>query len=266
MFLEVFTHQYFWLSFFPISFLGIGFWFLFMERGRKQKDSLFIFVIALVFGIVSALVFSFFQSFFVQQNLFINVIGEEVLKCFFALFAMEIFKKKFKTLAGGIVYGFSIGIGFALAENIVYLALQFNRTEFSPDFWLLFQGRFWSSTLLHGVTTALFGLFYAGAYLSKTLYKGKHESPFKGFFQFPSLKQAKYLITLHVTREHLLLQQKMTLKGHSSRAIILEGVWLAILVHYAFNLSLEYSHTTLAFGIAIFMMFFLKNKIKTLSE
>jgi RsiW-degrading membrane proteinase PrsW (M82 family) len=266
MFFEVVMHEYFWLSFFPISFLGVGFWFLFIERERKKKDPLIIFFLALICGVISAFIFSLFEIFFLEKSLFIKVLGEEFIKCLFALLAMEMSKNRFETIAGGIVYGFSVGLGFALAENIIYLALQHDVSQFTADFWITFQGRFWSSTLLHGITMAVFGLFYAAAYLSPTLYKEKHKSPLRVFLKLPSLQQLKYILTFHISRRHLLFTQEIALEQHSSRSVLIEGFLVAVLLHFAFNLSLALSHIALAFGISLFMMLFLKNTIRTISK
>lgn len=38
MFYEVFTHEYFWLSFLPISFLGVGFWLLLFKTQNTLED------------------------------------------------------------------------------------------------------------------------------------------------------------------------------------------------------------------------------------
>ncbi len=176
------------------------------------------------------------------------------------------FGKRFKTIAGGVVYGFAVGLGFAMAENLVYLAGVHNMMAFNADFWLAWQGRFWSSTVLHGVTMAIFGLFYASAYLSKTVNKKGHESPLRAFWMPPSLGQAFDVLTLHVTREHLLFKHEKDLHGHYARAIVLEGLWLAILIHAVFNLAIEYSQPGLAFVVALLSMWWLRVKVDRVSH
>ena len=173
---------------------------------------------------------------------------------------MELLKKRFTSVSQGIMYGFAVGLGFAVAENVLYLWKAFEESTFnSPEFWLTFQGRFWMSSLLHAVTTGIFGLFYAGAYLSTTVYKSQKESPWKVFFVLPSRKQFLHIITFHVTRMHLLFQFQKTLKGHSSRAVLLEGFLLAIMVHSIFNLCLEYTITTVPFVLSMGGMILLWN-------
>jgi RsiW-degrading membrane proteinase PrsW (M82 family) len=121
MILELIQHEYFWLSFFPVSFLGIGFWFLFFERTRKKKDPLIIFLIAIFGGGISAFILSFLLQKFVLENPFLVIFLEELFKILFAVGIMEMFKQKVHTIAGGIIFGFAGGLGFAFSENLLYL-------------------------------------------------------------------------------------------------------------------------------------------------
>lgn len=262
MFYEVFTHEYFWLSFLPISLLGVGFWFLLFERSRKQKDPLILFVLAILAGGGSAMLFGFLGEFFGVEHWLAKVFGEEFCKMLCAIFIMEIFSQRFKTVAGGIVFGFSVGIGFALVENLVYLTSAYEMGTFGPEFWLVFQGRLWSSTILHGVTTAIFGLFYAGAFLAKTVYKGSHKSPLRVFFIPPSFQAMKNILTFHFTREHLLFKNQNTLEEHRARPIILEGFLVAFFIHVLFNLAMDQAYPAFSFFIALFFVWFLCNKMK----
>ena len=266
MFWEVFAHEYFWLSFLPISFLGAGFWLLFFERVREQKDPIGHLFLAMGAGFLATVVYSFFGTFFPLENFLVQVWWEEWFKVMAAVVAMEIFNKRFKTVAGGVVYGFAVGLGFAMAENLVYLTNIYSMASFNADFWLTWQGRFWSSTILHGVTTAVFGLFYASAYLSKTISKQAHESPLSVFFKPLSLQQFLQILSLHVTREHLIISHHKSYDGHSARAVVLEGLLLAVLIHAAFNIALDWSKPELAFLIAMLAMWFLRRKVDKVSH
>ena len=266
MFWEVFTHEYFWLSFLPISFLGAGFWLLFFERAREQKDPIGHLFLAMGAGFLATVAYSLFAQLITPEYWLAQIWWEEWFKVMGAVIAMEAFNKRFKTVAGGVVYGFAVGLGFAMAENLVYLTKIHSMAEFNADFWLAFQGRFWSSTILHGVTTALFGLFYASAYLSKTISKEAHESPLSVFFKRLRWKQFLEVITLHVTREHLLIKHHRSYEGHSARAVVLEGLLLAVIVHAAFNLALDWSKPEIAFLIALLFMWFLRRKVDRVSH
>ena len=266
MFWEIFTHEYFWLSFLPVSFLGAGFWLLFFERAREQKDPIAHLFMAMGAGFLATVAYSAFGIAIGIEHWLAQVWWEEFFKVIAAVVAMEMFDKRFKTIAGGVVYGFAVGLGFAMAENLVYLAEVHNRFAFNADFWLTWQGRFWSSTILHGVTMAIFGLFYASAYLSQTVNKKAHESPLRVFLKGTSFKQLVEILTLHVMRNHILFKHEKDLKGHSARTVVLEGLWLAFLIHAAFNLVLTYSKPELAFFIALLAMWWLRVKVDRVSH
>ncbi len=283
MFLDILSHEYFWTSFLPISFLGAGFWLLFFERERKQKDPLVLFFLALDAGMLSAVAFAVFGEKVGLENFWLKIVGEEFFKVAFAIMAMELVKERFQSIAGGVVYGFSVGLGFALAENLVYLVNAYEIAGFSPSFWLLFQGRFWTSTLLHGVTTAVFGLFYVGAYLAETIHKGHHESPLKAIFIPFRKRNLLQIITFHIARKHLLFSHWPTMRGHYARGVIFEGFLVAIIVHAMFNLSLDTSelnrlfayfafdfrfdpmHPEIAFLLAVGGMWYLRRKVSLVS-
>lgn len=265
MFLDLIQHEYFWLSFFPVSFLGVGFWFLFFERSRKTKDPLMIFVVALMGGVLSALLLQIFLGKIPIENSTLTIWLEELFKLVCAIGVMEIFRQKFKTVAGGIVFGFAVGLGFALAENLFYLESVYNQSgEFSADFWLTFQGRFWGSTLLHGSTTAVFGLFYAGTYLSQTIFKNEEESALKVLLAPFAPLQSFRTLTFPATRALLFLNREEGphLKKLTCRMILLEGAVLTFLLHWTFNLIVENSSPVIAFFLAFLLMWGLRKKME----
>jgi len=78
----------------------------------------------------------------------------------------------------------------------------------------------------------------------------KKESPLCAFFLPPKLRQLWFALSLRVTRKNLVFQFRKNLNTHTARAIILEGLWLAILLHTAFNLALEKSLPAMALLLA----------------
>ncbi len=254
MLTDILSHHYFWLSFFPIAVLTSGFWLLYFDRKDKIQEPLVLLCLALIAGILSAIFFLFFAQKIELQNFLAKVLGEELFKMLFAILVIESVKQRFRTMSQGIMYGFAVGLGFAMTENIVYLTNIYDTSQFTDAFWLTFQGRFWTTTLLHGATTALFGFFYAGAYLSDTLHKGKKESPLRVFWYLPKIRHLWQFFTLHVARRHLLFSHFPSLKGHTARAVLLEGLWGAILLHVLFNLTLNWSQPILAFLIVTAVM------------
>ncbi len=178
---SIFTHEYFWLSFLPISVLGGGFWLLLFDRADDKKEPALKLILALLSGVLSAILFGIVATKLSLANEFLKIAGEEFCKILFAILIMEIFRRRFSSPADGLIYGFSVGLGFAIFENLLYLASIFEISKFGDAFWLIFQGRFWTSLLLHSVSTAIFGLFYASAFL----FTRNKESPPCEFFSFP---------------------------------------------------------------------------------
>lgn len=264
MFTDLLTHEYFWLSFLPVVCLSGGFWLLYFDRLDSKNEPLYLLFIALLAGAFSAVIFVWIFQRFVESNLSLLVLSEEFCKAVCAVLAMELVKARFETISQGIMYGFAVGLGFAVVEDLVYLMRIYESVQFDPAFWIVFQGRFWSSTLVHGLTMAFFGLYYSAAYLSPTVNKGGHESPLKVLFAPMSFQALWQVLTLHVTRMHLLLHNHKDLQGHLSRSVISEGFVMAFFVHLIFNLILSYSMPALAFLFGVGGLWFLGYKSKKL--
>lgn len=260
MYFEFIYNKYFFLSFLPISLLSVFFWFLYFERSRKTKDPISIFLIAFLSGILSGLIIIIINK-FLSINSFLLLFLEEFLKIMMAIVFLEFFKKRFKTLAGGVVFGFAVGLGFAFFENIIYLQKAYELYEFDPEFWLVFQGRFWSSTTLHATTTAVFGLFYSAAYLLQKL-KTVKKSPLFFIFRLYSLRDLLQIFSLHIFRRHLVFFQLPSKKGHDCNAILAEGLFLSILIHFLFNFFIVTDFFIISFLITIGTAIFLKSRIR----
>lgn len=250
--LALLTHEYFWLSFLPVSLLGVGFWVLLFDRADTTKEPYWQLLLALGAGSISAVLVLLLG---LDPPLLLVPFLEEVSKILLAILFMEIFRHRFASVSQGVMYGFVIGLGFALVENIFYLAVAYESAGFAADFWLTFQGRFWLSTLLHGSTTALFGALYAGTYLFASTVK-RRESPLMAIIPNFTILQLKEIFSLHVTATHIFARKKSQ-RGHYSRAVIWEGVWLCYLVHLAFNMLLEFDLALLALGFSCTWMIYL---------
>jgi len=77
---------------------------------------------------------------------------EEVLKAGYIIFLMK--KKKIGFMVDGAIYGFAIGAGFALIENIHYLLLLQSGNLF------LWTVRGFGTAVMHGGTTAFLAILY----------------------------------------------------------------------------------------------------------
>lgn len=263
MFFDLIQNEYFWISFFPISFLGIGLWFLFFERSRKVKDPLITFVMALMAGGLSTILLQFLAEYFGWTDKNLSVILEEVFKVICAIGVMEAFKQKFKTIAGGIVFGFAVGLGFAFMENLFYLEKVHEIYGFDPTFWLTFQGRFWGSTLLHGGTTAVFGLFYGSAYLSKTIFTHENESALTVLLAPFHITRFIQTLTFPVTRVIFKIKHgNPHLEKYVCRSILFEGFLVALGIHFIFNFLIIKGSPLLAFLLTFVIIGFLRWKME----
>lgn len=80
---------------------------------------------------------------------------EEILKAVYVVFLIR--SKKTGFMVDAAIYGFAVGTGFALAENIYYLqSLQ----DINPMVWLI---RGFGTAIMHGGTTAIFAVMSKNA-------------------------------------------------------------------------------------------------------
>lgn len=86
---------------------------------------------------------------------------EEFIKGGSLVVGLEMAEKRFNEVSDGIVYGVMAALGFLFFENIFYL-LSTNSTE---EFFTVLGVRSLSTFGIHLLTTSVFGLTYAKAYL-----------------------------------------------------------------------------------------------------
>ncbi|MFH1680903.1 MAG: PrsW family glutamic-type intramembrane protease [Candidatus Eisenbacteria bacterium] len=81
-------------------------------------------------------------------------IVEEALKGAYVVFLVR--RKKVGFMVDAAIYGFAVGTGFAIAENLVYVSALAGT---NPIVWIL---RGFGTAIMHGGTTALVGVFLKG--------------------------------------------------------------------------------------------------------
>jgi len=147
------------LSIFPVLFF---LFFLFLMDSFKLVIKKMI-VFSLLWGCMCALI-----SYLVNTYLMDNTQGtftlmsrylapavEEILKTGFIFFL--VYKKRIGFMVDAAIYGFAIGTGFALCENLFYV---YSLTETSMLTWII---RGFGTAVMHGGCTALFAVIYIGA-------------------------------------------------------------------------------------------------------
>jgi len=124
-------------------------------------------------------------------------------------------------------------------------------SSFGADFAFVYLGRSLNTMVAHTLFTALFGFFYASAYLRKEIFpKKKREKPWSHFGK--NLSEA---LPFHVTMFHL-LPNRPSKHGHYPGSLILEGILLASLLHALFNLLFQWELGTVNLGFLTFPLVF----------
>lgn len=111
---------------------------------------------------------------------------EETFKAAYVIALIR--KKRVGFMVDAAIYGFAIGCGFALAENLYYL---YTLSDANPMVWLI---RGFGTAIMHGGTTAVF------AVMSKSLVDARSTEGFTAFL--PGFATA---VAIHSTFNHLLL-------------------------------------------------------------
>lgn len=120
-------------------------------------------LLALLWGIASALTAYYVNSLLLEHagikfsvlSQFIAPANEEILKSLFIF--LIIYRKRVGFLIDAAIYGFAVGAGFALVENIFYL-----RTNEDPNL-LIWIIRGFGTALMHGGCTSLISLILIGS-------------------------------------------------------------------------------------------------------
>jgi len=109
-------------------------------------------------GIAAALISYFINSYLLNYSsfelttytMYISPLIEETLKASFIIYLLA--KQKAGFMVDAAIYGFSIGTGFALVENIYYLS---SLDQVNPIIWFI---RGFGTAVMHGGTTAIFAI------------------------------------------------------------------------------------------------------------
>lgn len=121
-----------------------------------------ILLISLLWGILSAVIAYFFNTFFMDNSeiglktfsRYIAPLIEEFIKS--ALILFLVFKKRIGFMIDAAIYGFAIGAGFSLAENIFYLNAMESQNII---IWII---RGFGTAFMHGGCTAMFAVIFLG--------------------------------------------------------------------------------------------------------
>jgi len=198
------------------------------------------------FGMISAVPLLSLREFmleFPESNLFgfiaspvilliLFALFEEVLKGLFLIFGVETNRAFFDRPEDGFEFGVAVGLGFAFAENILYLFEQYFASGVSAGFWYTYLFRSAGTALAHGIFSGTFGYYYAYAYAVRlAVPKNRILPPLADFF--PSIWRT-IKRPFHTTIVHILRGDR-TRHGHYPSEVIVEGLFVATILHAAFN-------------------------------
>jgi len=175
-------------------------------------------ILVIFMGFVAAIL-SYFINDFLLEYLPVSVTSyaryiapviEEIFKASFIIYMIN--KKKIGFMVDAAIYGFAIGAGFALLENIYYL----NIIESSNIFLWIIRG--FGTAVMHGGTMAIFSI------LTKNLFDRSSKVKFK--YYLPGLLVA---ILIHSFFNHLLLP--------AITITIIQLIFLPLLIIFTFHKS-----------------------------
>jgi len=137
----------------------------------KLKDILLTIVMGCLIALISLGLNIFLWGNFLSDGFlfhyYVAPVGEEFLKSLYVVFLMR--RHKIGFMVDGAIYGFAVGAGFALVENI-YMHLRQETSELL--FWAI---RGFGTAVMHGGTTAIFAI------ISKYFREKKSPPPFHLF-------------------------------------------------------------------------------------
>ncbi len=166
------SEAFFWQSVVPLVGLGGGFWTLYFDRWDDRNEPLDWLLSALVAGLGSAIAVQTLWLLVPTSEIvgWLSTATEEGAKAAAAWLMLRGLAGRLTTHSQGVVYGVVVGLGFAVGENMLYLAQTYGLGGYGDDFWLVWQGRFWVSSLIHALLTGVVGLALGGVLLRRRLW------------------------------------------------------------------------------------------------
>lgn len=226
-----------------IAFIPALMWFFLWRVQDKEKEPLKAMLWCFFLGIFAAVPFFVIQNFGFMENyesssllIFGLAFLEEAMKALMMVIGIEISRHWFTQIVDGLIYGSAVALGFSFSENIFYLFNWFTVSGLGQDlsFTFVYLVRSFDTMLGHTLFTALFGFFYASAYLRNEIFpKDKKVKPWAKL-----LSGIWKSITFHVTMFHI-LPNRPSGHGHYPVNLIMEGILIASFSHAVFNLFLN---------------------------
>lgn len=248
----------------PFSLLpALGWLYLYYKKDKLDPEPKKIIAQTFFVGIAMSFPFLFLRHILGWLHLdsllwggFLSVIVlaalEEIAKISSAIWVVSRHKAHFNQIIDGVMYAVTAALGFAFVENLLYLA-GLQETLQPLDYFTVIGFRSLGTMLAHTLFSACAGLLWAYAYFSKKI------SPFdkKDLLTFEMRDWFnREILSLHILRKNILRALPSRRGGHEKKALVLEGIVLAIFLHVIFNVTttLELAGKNLTFLLVPFLM------------
>lgn len=219
-----------------IAFLPALFWLFLWRLQDKEEEPLRAMLWCFFFGMLATVPFFLIERWgglssilglSPTWSLFFLALLEEITKALMVIAGIEMSQRWFTQIVDGFIYASAVALGFSFVENVMVFSQLGSLGESSVVVYLV---RSLNTMLGHTLFTAMFGFFYASAYLRKDIFpKKKREKPWRHFWS--NLWES---LPLHVTLFHI-LPNRPSKYGHFPGSLLFEGLLLASLLHGFFN-------------------------------
>jgi RsiW-degrading membrane proteinase PrsW (M82 family) len=158
---------------------------------------------------------------------------EELAKISSTIYVVQKNKKAFNQVIDGVMYGVTGALGFAFIENLFYFWGLFDQ-GITTQVLTIVAFRSFGTMLAHTIFSGIAGLIFAYAYFSKQITQFQ-EKGLLGFEFKDFLNQE--IMTLHIVRKNILMAHPSRRGGHEKKILVLEGIFLATVLHIIFNIT-----------------------------
>lgn len=173
---------------------------------------------------------------------------EEICKHCGVMFVMRQDRLAHDEVLDGIMYAVITALGFAFVENTVYTWLSlWNAGTLTYDVVSLYVLRSMLSMFAHTIFSGFFGYYYALAFIEPQirLARQRKDLTLQTVIKGTRLSTLSFGATAKLIRGEDVHQSKST-----SFQLVLEGLWLAVILHMLYNLFLTWP----PFGLSPFLV------------
>lgn len=175
---------------------------------------------------------------------------EEVCKHCGVMFVMSQDRLAHDEVLDGIIYAVITALGFAFVENTVYTWLSLAHAgSLTTDVMSLYILRSVLSMFAHTIFSGFFGYYYALGYIAPQLQQEEDRRK----LTIRAMTKGSHVQALAFGATTQILRGKVTaatMSRHTSFQLILEGLWLAVILHMLYNLFLTWP----PFGLSPFLV------------